>query len=476
MRRFIRRFNEPNTSKVKKPRDLFSSKIGIIAAAAGSAVGLGNIWRFPYETGQYGGAAFLILYLAFILLLGLPVMLSEFMVGRKARHNVVGTFKKLSPGKHWYVIGIMGIGAAFFISAFYSVVAGWSFEYIINAVTGQFEGKSPEQLNQMFLDFKNASLRPIIYQLIFLVLTGYIVASGVRKGIERYAKVLMPVLIILIIILDIRAVTLPGAGEGLKFLFKPDFSLINAEAVLSALGQAFFSLSLGMGALVTYGSYINKTDNLSSTAAEVTLADTLVAVLAGVAILPAVFAFGIEPSAGPGLVYITLPNVFEQMTGGQFFSILFFVLLLVAALTSSISILEVVVAYFVEELNLSRKNATIMAVALISVFGMLCSLSLNENAVAIHVFGMNFFELLEYIAANILLPLGGMLIAFYVGWILKKDQVYKELSNEHQVRVKFFGVFFFLVKYVAPFAILLVFLHGVGLLKLIVQGLGIWIN
>ncbi len=476
MRRFIRGINESDTPKVKKPRDLFSSKIGIIAAAAGSAVGLGNIWRFPYETGQYGGAAFLILYLAFILLLGLPVMLSEFMIGRKARHNVFGAFKKLSPGKHWYVIGIMGIGSAFFISAFYSVVAGWSFEYIINAATGQFEGKSPEQLNQMFLDFKNASLKPIIYQLLFLLLTGYIVISGVRKGIERYAKVLMPVLIILIIILDIRAVTLPGAREGLMFLFKPDFSLINGEAVLSALGQAFFSLSLGMGALVTYGSYINKTDNLSSTAAEVTFTDTIVAVLAGVAIFPAVFAFGIEPSAGPGLVYITLPNVFEQMTGGQFFSILFFVLLLIAALTSSISILEVVVAYFVEELKLSRRNATMMAVALISVFGMLCSLSLNENMVAINVFGLTFFELLEYIAANIFLPLGGMLIAFYVGWILKKEKVFKELSNDYQLRVKFFSLFFFLIKYVAPFSILLVFLHGVGLLDLIVQGLGMLIN
>ena len=464
MRRIIRRLTSLRPDDDLN-REHFSSKAGIIAAAAGSAVGLGNIWRFPYIAGKYGGGAFILVYLLFVIAIGLPIMLSEFSIGRKSRHNVFGAFKRLAPNTYWHIVGIMGICAAFFILAFYGVVGGWSFEYIINSITNNYENLSPEELKQMFISFKNAPIKPIIWQLLFMFLTGYIVISGVKKGIEKFAKILMPLLLVLIIIMAIRSTTLNGAQAGLAFLFEMDFSKLNAEAILHALGQAFFSLSLGMGALITYGSYIDQKDNLSSTAAEVTIADTFVAILAGIVIIPAVFAFGLEPDQGAGLVFITLPNVFQLMPGGYIFSIIFFILLLVAAITSSISVLEVVVAYFVEELNMARKNATIMATALISIFGILCSLSLNEETFPFKIFNLNFFELLEFIAANILLPLGGMLIALFAGWYLGKKRMKKELSNNNLLKVRFIRVYMFIIKFIAPIAILFVFLFGINLIK-----------
>src|SRR6056297_477972 len=297
-------------------RDGFGSKFGAIAAAAGSAIGLGNIWRFPYVVGENGGGAFLFIYLAFIFAIGIPVMLSEFTIGRKAQRNPFGAFRKLAPGKPWYLVGLMGVVAAFMILAFYTAVAGWTLEYIYQSIMNGFGGKSPNEINTMFETFRQGSFRPILWFVIFMFLSGFIVASGVKKGIERYAKILMPVLLILIIILCIRSVTLPGAKDGLLFLFKPDFSKITGNTILEALGQAFFSLSIGMGTLITYGSYINRKENLGSTAVQVSIADTFIAVLAGVAIFPAVFAFGINPAEGPELVFITLPNIFLQMPGG----------------------------------------------------------------------------------------------------------------------------------------------------------------
>ena len=281
----------------KKGRAEFSSSFGVIAAAAGSAVGLGNIWKFPYITGVYGGAAFLFVYLGFILAIGLPVMLSEFIIGRKSHRNAFGAFKKLAPKSLWQYVGILGVGAAFMILAFYGVVAGWSIDYVVTALSNGFADQSPDQLAVMFTSFIESPVQPVLYQLLFMVLTGAIVMLGIKDGIERNVKVMMPVLVVIIIILNIRAVTLPGAGEGLRFLFHPDFSKLTGEGVLSALGHAFFSLSLGMGTLITYGSYIDKKNNLLNTAVKVTIADTLIAILAGVAIFPAVFAFGIEPSS-----------------------------------------------------------------------------------------------------------------------------------------------------------------------------------
>ena len=450
------------SDKLPQVRDVFSSKMGVIAAAAGSAVGLGNIWKFPYITGVYGGAAFLFVYLGFIILIGLPIMLSEFMIGRKSRSNVFGAFKNLAPNSPWRFFGILGVSAAIMIFSFYGVVAGWSIDYIVKSVTDSFASKSPDELGSMFTQFIENPWLPIFYQLLFMLMTMAIVIIGVKDGIEKYAKILMPILVLIIIILDIRSVTLEGASEGLNFLFRPDFSKLTADGVLSALGHAFFSLSLGMGTLITYGSYIGNNNNLAKTALQVTIADTLIAILAGIAIFPAVFAFGIEPSSGPGLVFITLPNVFEQMPGGFFFSILFFVLLTVAALTSSISILEVVVAYLKEELKIKRKVATILATVMIAFVGVFCSLSmgvLKEQT----LFGLNFFDLLDWISANMLLPLGGLFISLFVGWYWGRKKVEEELAKGANLSRVLISALIFILKFIAPAAIAIVFLNGLGL-------------
>ena len=443
-------------------RDSFTGRIGIIAAVAGSAVGLGNIWKFPYITGVYGGGAFVLVYLICIAIIGLPVMLSEFTIGRKAQRNAVGSFKKLAPGKPWFLTGIMGIAAAFMILAFYGVVAGWTLEYLGKAVINSFAGKNPADLEGMFGGFISQIIRPIFWQFVFMGLTCWIVLAGIKGGIEKASKILMPVLLLIIVILDIRAITLPGAGEGLSFLFKPDFSKLSAEGVLSALGHAFFSLSLGMGTLITYSSYMGKNENLGSMAIQCTVADTGIALLAGIAIFPAVFAFGIEPGAGPGLVFITLPNVFQQMPGGYIFSLLFFLLLAVAALTSSISILEVVVAYFSEELKLARRNATIMATIAITIVGIPCSLSMGAMS-KVQFLGKTFFDWLDYIAANILLPIGGLLIVAFVGWYLGYDKTKEEITNAGKLKAAYLPLFLFLAKFIAPLVIAIVFLHGLGL-------------
>jgi len=443
-------------------RDSFTSKLGIIAAVAGSAVGLGNIWKFPYITGVYGGGAFVLVYLLCIVLIGLPIVLSEFIIGRKAQKNAIGSFKELAPGTYWFVPGLMGIVAAFMILAFYGVVAGWTMEYLFKAVTNSFVGKNPADLEGMFGGFISQIARPIFWQVIFMSLTCWIVLAGIKGGIEKASKLLMPVLLLIIIVLDIRAVTLPGAEAGLSFLFKPDFSKLTGEGILNALGHAFFSLSLGMGTLITYSSYMSKKENLATTAVQVTIADTGIALLAGVAIFPAVFAFGIEPGAGPGLVFITLPNVFLQMPGGYFFCIMFFLLLTVAALTSSISILEVVVAYFVEELKLSRRAGAIMAAISITIMGIPCSLSMGVWS-KVKFMDKTFFAWLDFIASNVLLPLGGLLIVAFVGWFLGREKTEAEVTNEGELKAGYMPLFMFLAKFVAPVVIAIVFLHGLGL-------------
>jgi len=442
-------------------RDSFSSKFGVIAAAAGSAVGLGNIWRFPYVAGESGGGAFVLIYLGFIFVIGVPVMLSEFVIGRRAKLNTFGAFKKLAPGKPWYIIGIMGLVAAFFILAFYSTIAGWTLEYIVKAFSNGFENHNT---TIVFESFKSSTFRPLLWQFIFMILTGWIVFSGVKDGIEKYTKILMPVLFGLIVIMCVRAVTLPGASKGLEFLFKPDFSKINFKVVLEALGQAAFSLSIGMGALITYGSYINKDNNLGRTAVQVSLADTIIAILAGVMIFPAVFALGMDPQAGPGLVFQVLPELFMKMPGGYYFSIIFFILLAVAALTSTVSLLEVVVAFASEELKMTRQKATLFGAIAIWCVGIITTLSFSELS-DVKLFNLSIFELLEYIAANILLPLGALLIVIFLGWYIGKKAVSEELSNNGTVKNKFLGLFIFIIKYIAPLAITLVFMNSIGLIK-----------
>ncbi len=431
-------------------RDGFSNKFGVIAAAAGSAIGLGNIWRFPYILGQNGGGAFLLIYLFFILSIGIPVLISELLIGRKSQRGVYGAFTVLAPKYGLFkVVGVMGVGAAFLILSFYAVVAGWTIEYTVLATANQLADKSPTELARLFDDFSSSFWRPLFYMVIFMALTAAIVIGGVKNGIEKYSKILMPLLLLIIVVLCINAVSLDGAMQGLSFLFKPDFSKIDSYVVLEALGQAFFSLSLGMGIIATYGSYVPKKESLVYTAVSVSFADTLIAVLAGVAIFPAVFAFGIQPDAGPGLVFVTLPNIFNKMIGGYFFAVGFFVLLFIAALTSSVSLLEVVVAYITEELKLKRKQATIVGASLITVFGFLC--------VAYPV----LFDSFEWTTSNVLLPVSGFLITIFVGWFLGKKQIRAELESNGS-KVKIIGLLMLIFKIFAPIAIALVFLNKLG--------------
>ncbi len=458
-----------------EPRDSFSSKFGVIAAAAGSAIGLGNIWRFPYILGENGGGAFLLVYLVFIIAIGVPVMMSEFVIGRNAQRNPVGAFKKIRPGKPWYLVGLLGVVSAFIILAFYTVVAGWTLEYLVQSVIWLvspskygFSSMDTAELRNFFTDqfhnFQHGSWRPVIWFGVIMIFTGLIVISGVKDGIEKYAKILMPLLLVLLIVLVIRALTLDGARQGVVFLFKPDFSLIKTSTVLEALGQAFFSLSIGMGTLITYGSYIPRKENLGSTALNVALADTFIAVIAGLAIFPAVFAFNISPDAGPDLVYITLPVIFSKMTAGMVWAFIFFLLLCFAAVTSTISVLEVIVAYFSEELKMKRRNATILAMISVGFLGLLCTFSWNVLS-DFRIMGKTVFGLFNA-SPDILLPLGGLFIVVFVGWIMQKKVVKEELSSNGIYKVRFMNVFIFLVKFVAPLAIAIVFLNGLGILRL----------
>lgn len=433
-------------------------------ATVGCAVGLGNIWRFPYMIGQNGGAAFLAIYIICIILLGLPVMLSEFFIGRYTRKNAAGAFKVLAPGTKWSLIGYNGVLASFLILGFYSVVAGWTLEYIIQAVTGSLSDKAPEVFAQDFKLFSTEIFRPILWTVTFIGLTHFIVVSGVKEGIERTSKVMMPILFLILLALCIRSVTLPNASEGLYFLFKPDFSKITSAVVLSAMGQAFFSLSIGMGCLITYSSYFSKDTKMQITALQVTILDTLVAVMAGIMIFPAVFSFGIAPTAGPELVFITLPNVFQQLPMGAIWSLVFFLLLALAALTSTISLHEVATAYVHEEYQITRTKAAWFVSGGVMVLGIISSLSIGIWK-EYTLFGLTFFDLLDYLTAKIMLPFGGMLICIYLGNRVDRKILKEELTNKGTVPFYFFNTYAFFMKYIAPIAIGMIFLNELGIIQ-----------
>ena len=450
-------------------RGNFGSKIGVILASAGSAVGLGNIWRFPTETGNNGGAAFILIYFACVLLLGFPILIAEFSIGRHSRSNTAGAYRKLSPGTRWKWVGRLGVAAGTFILCYYAVVAGWTLEYICQAATNSFAGTSPQGFIAAFSEFTANPWRPLVWLFAFMLTTHLVVVKGVEKGIERSAKVMMPALFILLIILAVCSVLLPGAEKGLLFLLKPDFSKVTGNVILSAMGQAFFSLSLGMGCLCTYASYFRAETNLSRTAINVAIIDTMVAILAGFIIFPAAFSVGIQPDAGPSLIFITLPNVFQQAFGGMPFlstvlSVMFYILLALAALTSAISLLEVTTAYLSEEFSMSRKTAARMATAFCTFFGIICSLSLGIGK-DITLFGMTVFDVFDYVTGKIMLPLGGMLISIFAGWILDKQILWKEVSNNGTLKVHTYKLVLFLLRFVVPVSIGLVFINELGLFK-----------
>lgn len=415
----------------------------------------------PYLVGTNGGAAFIILYLAFVILICLPIMFSEFIIGRRGQSNAFGSVKKIAPKSGWLSIGAISVIASIFILSFYSVVGGWTIEYIFKSFSANFLTADSNSLSTQFSGFSQSQFMPVVMHLLFLGITALIVVAGVKNGIERYSKILMPVLFFLVLLLAIRSLTLPGAYAGVEFLFKPDFSKITSKAALAALGQAFFSLSLGMGCIITYGSYVNKKENLFKISFMSAAADTGFAILAGLAVIPAVFAFGISPGEGPSLVFITLPQVFAQLPFGQIVAVAFFFILLIAALTSSISLLEVVVAFCCEELKWSRLFSVIVTFIVVGIFGSFSSLSQGVLS-HITVFSKTFFDFFDYTSSNILLPIGGLLVVLLVGWRMKRSHVLDELTSGGTITVKpiMFAIIYFLIRFVAPIAIITVLIHS----------------
>ncbi len=443
-------------------RDSFGSRFGALVAMAGSAVGLGNLWRFPYLVGENGGAAFIIVYILFVFLICLPIFISEFVIGRRSQKNAYAAFRDLSGGSGWRWVGLFTIIVPLVVLSYYSVIGGWSIDYLLKSLTFSFTGGEPQTaVNTMFTDLVTSTWTPLLAHTGFLLATTLIVVVGIKDGIEKFSKVMMPLLFFIVIGIAIYSLTLPGAQKGVDYLFNPDFSKIDAKACAAALGQAFFSLSLGFGTIMTYASYVDKKENIMFQSAATAVSDLMFAMIAGVAIMPAVFAFGLNPQSGPGLVFETLPFVFGQMPAGGLVAILFFTALLVAALTSSISMLEVAVAYLVEEKKFSRIAACIVLFIICWVIGTVCSLSFGPLS-HIKIDGGNLFDFFDNLSSNILMTLGSLLTVLFVGWRLKKTDVYDEFTNGGTLsrNAKLFGVLWFLIRFVCPLAIISIFISG----------------
>lgn len=460
-------------------RGKFGSKLGIILAAAGSAVGLGNIWRFPTQAGENGGGAFMLVYILCILALGLPLMIAEFIVGRHSRASTGNAFLVLAPNTNWKWVGRFAVLIAFLILSYYNVVAGWTLAYVYDSIAGTFVSlasqvgtSASDPFADNFVNFVSDPYKPVIFLIIFMGMTHFVITRGVEKGIEKSSKVLMPFLFIILFVLAISALTMPGAKEGLKFLFSPNFSAIDSKVVLSALGQCFYSFSLGMGCLCTYASYFRKDANLPKTAISVGTMDTIVAIMAGVIIFPAVFSVpGLEPNQGPSLVFIALPNVFNSALSSvpvlaYTVPLLFYLLLVIATVTSTISLHEVITAFVSENFNLSRHKSAILVSVSTIVLGILCSLSFGPLA-DIKFFGMGIFDLFDYTTAKIMLPISGFFICLFVGWKLKLVVIWKELTSYGQVKFIGIGLFLVGIRFIVPILIVLVMLSELGLLDLI---------
>lgn len=448
-------------------RGQWASNIGFVLAASGSAVGLGNIWKFPYLAGKNGGGAFVIIYLAMVVLIGFTIMLGEMAIGRNTHLSSVGAYEKIN--KKWGFVGLVGVVVAFCILSFYSVIGGWVLNYIYKYLTG---GVSGSVAAEYFGGFISSTSPPIIWHFVFIAVTAVIILKGVSSGIEKASKFMMPALFLLLIIVALRSVTLDGAGAGLAFYLKPDFSKVTIGTIVDALGQAFFSLSLGMGAIITYGSYLGKDENLEKNAVLIPAIDTLAALLAGFAVLPAVFAFGFEPGAGPSLMFITLPSVFDAMPLGVFFGILFFILVFFAALTSSISLLEVIVAYIIDNFKVERIKATIVMTIIIFLIGIPCSLA-NGPMKDVLFFGFNFFDFMSFISESVLMPLGGLLMCIFIGYVWGIDNIVDEITCEGKFRFKSRKFFIIMIKYIAPALIFVIWLNAIGLLPKVLGLFGI---
>ncbi len=447
-----------------KKRSTFGSTFGTVAVVGGSVIGLGNIWRFPYIAGQNGGAAFILIYICVALLISVPIMLSEFSIGRAAQSNSMRAYAKVSGRKGWQAIGYLGIATAFTILSFYSVIAGWGLEFIKESFTGEFMSMDAGQIKANFDAFVGTGWQPILWSTLFIVGTALIVGTGVEKGIERFNKYAMPLMFLILVVMAVNSVTLSGFKEGAAFLLKPDFSKVTIRTVLTAMGQSFFSLSLGMGIMVTYGSYIRTGRNMFGIAGTVTVADTCIAILSGLAIFPAVFSFGINPTSGPDLVFLTLPNIFAQMAGGQVFSVMFFVLLFAASITSSVSLLEVVVAWVHEEFKLKRRAATAVVGFGALCLAVLCCLSQMPDS-ALRVGSLDIFTFFDKLTSLYMIPVGGFLVVIFAGWIVKKKLMRDEMTTYGRYGTSLFDIVYPLVKFVIPIIIAALFLNELGLFK-----------
>lgn len=447
-------------------RAQFVTKMGVIAATVGSAVGLGNIWRFPYMAGSNGGGAFLVVYLLCVFLLGIPVMIAEFVIGRSSHSNALSAFKKLEKRGKFHWVSYVGILASLMILSFYSVVAGWILEYLYQAIVGNLSGHTAQEYSQIFGELTANPYRSIFWTVVFLLLNFLVLRRGVEKGIEKMSNIMMPLLFLIMIVFCVNSLLLPNAEKGLDFLFNPDFSKITPTVVLEAMGQAFFSLSLGLTCLLTYASYFSDDTPLVRSATTIAVLDTMVAILAGVIIFPAVFSFGLEPTAGPTLVFETLPSVFQQFPGGILWSIAFFILLFFASITSTISMSEISISYFIEECKMSRNKATALNTLIAIVFGSICALSfgiLKDNT----LFGMTVFDLFDFVTSNILLPLGGVVMSIFIGWIVDRKIVDDQLTDFGDRRISLKRPIYFCLRYVAPICIGLIFMYNLGFLKFI---------
>lgn len=452
---------------MKKTRENFGSRMAVIAALAGSAIGLGNIWRFPYLVGENGGAAFILIYIVFTLVLSLPIFLAESVLGRSSGANCRVAVSSLVKGRAGRWLGLLMVFTPLWIVSYYSVVGGWSLEYLVQAVRLDFIHTAPTEMTGCFETFISRPLAPLFFHLTFLVITLCVVALGVKSGIEKFSKWSIPTLFVLVVVIAAYSLTLPGSAKGVEYLLKPDFSKVTTRTFIDALGQSFYSLSLGMGIIITYSSYVSKQENLLIAGVGSSVSDLLFAILAGFAIIPAVFAAGIEPGSGPTLIFDTLPFIFSSI--GQntpvisaIAAILFFLAVLIAALTSSISLVEVGVAYLTENKGFSRVGACVLLFFICGAVGGVCSLSFGPLS-QVKLAGLGLFDFADSFASNVLLVLGGLIVVVLVGWVLPRQELFKELTNDGSLRasVKLFPAVRFLVRYIAPVGILILILSSV---------------